>query len=59
VFYSYAGKMNIGLLVAPEDFPQPYRFLDEIRDSLNELLPLAHETLSQSYTTVPASSAPT
>ena len=34
VFYSYAGKMNIGLLVAPEDFPQPYRFLDEIRDSL-------------------------
>ncbi len=58
VFYSYAGKMNIGLLVAPEDFPQPYRFLDEIRDSLTELLPLAHEALSQSYTALPTGSAP-
>ncbi len=52
-FYSYAGKMNIGLLVAPEDFPEPHRFLDEIRDSLQELLPLAHEALARANADVP------
>ena len=59
VFYSYAGSMNVGLLVAPEDFPQPYRFLDGMRDSLNELVALADEALAQPDVPLPTPTVPT
>ena len=51
--------MNVGLLVAPEDFPQPYRFLDGMRDSLNELVALADEALAQPDVPLPTPTVPT
>jgi diacylglycerol O-acyltransferase / wax synthase len=36
--YSYAGRMNVGLVSTPEVLPQPDRFLDRVRASLDELV---------------------
>jgi hypothetical protein len=36
--YSYAGRMNIGLVTTPEAVPEPRRFVARLEDSLAELV---------------------
>ncbi|MET3962654.1 diacylglycerol O-acyltransferase [Marmoricola sp. OAE513] len=45
--YSYAGRLSLGLTVAPEAVPDPAAFLDRFRDSMEELLELVRSRESQ------------
>jgi WS/DGAT/MGAT family acyltransferase len=43
--YSYAGRMNVGLVSTPEALPHPDRFLERMRASLDELVEVTSEGL--------------
>ncbi|WP_394827291.1 wax ester/triacylglycerol synthase domain-containing protein [Pendulispora albinea] len=42
--YSYVDRMSIGILTAPEIYDRPRRLLEDMEDSLAELVSLAHRT---------------